>query len=167
MRRYVQIFGLMVLALGAGGWGAVVAVTLCPHARLAVAAGNVTEDQACHQAKPEPVAQPHCHDSGMAQEATGEMPAPRVLTDNSGRSAALVSTDEVACAHCIGRSELPASTLVVRQRPEPKRSLELAAPQSTSLTTPTVSFTQPVSYRQGAPPGRLTPKHLLMGVLLI
>lgn len=95
-----------------------------------------------------------------------EMESARVLPGNS-RGGATLGLPEDACAHCVGRTELPASSAIVRQNVEPKRNVELATTQSISPSFPPVSFTQPVIYRQGAPPGSTTPKHLLIGLLLI
>lgn len=170
MKRYVQILGLVVLAFAASGWGAIAAAALCPHANVAktVAAVNAVEGHACHPSQPEAVAKPHCHeDSAMEQEAAADMEMPPAVSDNKGVSAALTLPDSVPCTHCMGRPELPASTVVARPQVEQRRSLELATTQATPLATPTLSFTKPVIYRQGAPPGSLTPKHLLIGVLLI
>lgn len=172
MKRYVQIMGLVVLAFAASGWGSIVAAALCPHANRSaaktVATVKVVEEHACHPAQPETVEKPHCHeDSAMEQGATAGTETPRALQDNKGRSAALTLPENVPCTHCMGRPELPASTVVARPQVEQRRGLEPAAAQSSPLATPTLSFTQPVIYRQGAPPGSLTPKRLLTGVLLI
>ncbi|HEV7842606.1 MAG TPA: hypothetical protein VGO69_02865 [Pyrinomonadaceae bacterium] len=171
MRRYVQILGLVMLAFAASGWSSIVAVALCPHANSnatkTVAAVNVADAHACHPVQAETVAKPHCHeDSAMEQEATAGIEMPRAMPGNKGSSVALTLPENVPCTHCMGRPELPASTVVARPQVEQKRSIEPAV-QAASLVMSTLSFTQPVIYRQGAPPGSLTPKHLLIGVLLI
>jgi hypothetical protein len=170
MRRYVQILGLVVLAFAASGWGSIVAAALCPHANAAkaFAAVNVDEDHACHPVQPEIVAKPHCHeDSAMEQQATKGMETPPAVAGNKDKSATLTLPENVPCTHCMGRPELPASTMIARPQVEQKRGLELTATQAASLAIRTPSFTEPVIYRQGAPPGSLIPKHLLTGVLLI
>lgn len=172
MRRYVQILGLVVLAFAASGWGSVLAAALCPHANLgaakAVAAVNMAVDQACHSAKPEIVAKPDCHDPSMGQETAADMEPSHAMPGNEGNSAALVALPEnLPCTHCMGRPEIPASTVIARQNVAPKRSPEPATAQAASPLIPLLSFTLPVIYRQGAPPGSSTPKHLLISVLLI
>lgn len=174
MRRYLQILGLVGLALAASGWGAVAAAVLCPHANSAASmrgeANSAAEEPACHQVKPEPVAKPHCHDSGAEQEAGGaavEAEARRALTVASGDATALAVPQNLPCTHCLSRPEVPASTVIARQQSEQKRSFETPALQAITLVLPTHSFTKPLMYRQGAPPGPPTPRHLLTGILLI
>ncbi|HEY0322544.1 MAG TPA: hypothetical protein VGC66_16430 [Pyrinomonadaceae bacterium] len=171
MRRYIQILGLVVLAFAASGWGHVIAAALCPHANpgaaKAVAAVNMAGEYACHSTKPEIAAKPDCHDPSMGQETAADMEPSHAMPGNEGNRAALVALPEnVPCTHCMGRTELPASTVIARQNVEPKRSLEPATLQAAS-PLPLFSFTLPVVYRQGAPPGSSTPKHLLISVLLI
>lgn len=161
-----------MLALAAGGWGSVMAAALCPHAQLDAAytgtLSAATTDNACHSAKPETVAKPDCHDSAATeQEATAVAEVPGTAPRNRGDRRTLSIPENVPCTHCIGRPELPSSTVMARQQGEQKRSLEPAPAQATSPATPAPSFTQPVLYRQGAPPGSTTPKHLLISVLVI
>ncbi|MBD0370514.1 MAG: hypothetical protein ICV60_06735 [Pyrinomonadaceae bacterium] len=162
MRRYVQILGLVMLALAASGWGSVVAAVLCPHAN-SLAAKTV----AARKAKPEKAAKPHCHDSAMEQEATAEAKETRAVPGKTGGSVALALRQDAPCTHCLSKPETPASTVMARQQVEQKRSLEAAALQSSLPVVPAQSFAKPVLYRQGAPPGSNIPKHLLTGVLLI
>lgn len=89
------------------------------------------------------------------------------MPGDSGSGAAFGLQDDESCAHCMGRPQPPTSTIIARQQAEPRRSVEPAIIQAAPLAAPPDSFTQPVLYRQGAPPGSLTPKHLLTGVLLI
>lgn len=163
-----------MLALLASGWGSVAAAVLCPHAMSSAwkrgAAEDMAAEQACHLVKPETVAKPHCHDSDAGQEATDGMDgmeASSAMPRAVDGSAALALPQNVPCTHCLSRPEVPASTVVVRQQAEQKRSLEPAALQSALPAAPAPSFAKPVLYRQGAPPGSSTPKHLLISILLI
>lgn len=178
MRRYVQILGLIVLALAAGGWGAVVAAVLCPHAggsiafRTGAARSLTVSGEACHSVKPEPVAKQHCHDA--EQDAAGaetETPeATPVAVSNSDAfrdGEAFELPQNIPCTHCLSRPEAPSSTLVARQQAEQKRDVEPATLSAATPPTAAYTFAKPVLYRQGAPPGSSTPKHLLIGILLI
>lgn len=170
MKLYVQTFGLIVLALAASGWSSIVAASLCPHANVVAAKAvmyeKMTADHACCKARLESVSKPDCHDSAMGQEAMSDMEPAHVLPYNS-RSGASLGLPSAACEHCMGRTELPASYAVARQNVETKRGVEPAAAQSISPSASRTFFTQPVMYRQGAPPGSSTPKHLLISLLLI
>jgi hypothetical protein len=173
MRRYVQILGLVVLALSAGGWGALVAAVLCPHANSGIfkpgAAQSMAADYACHPVKVETRRKPHCHEEGMAEQAEGatvDDASSNAIPGNTG-SLALDLPQNVPCTHCLSRPEVPASTITARQQSEQRRSLEPAVLQSAAPSTPAQSFAGTVAYRQGAPPGSYTPKHLLIGILLI
>jgi hypothetical protein len=98
--------------------------------------------------------------------ADAEQPAAPVPVKSSGRASLGLPAE--LCAHCMGRPESPASTATATlQKAESKRALELVATRTTSITPRVNNFTQPVLYRQGAPPGAVTPKHLLTGALLI
>jgi hypothetical protein len=175
MRRYLQILGLILLALAAGGWGSVVAAVLCPHASSnafkPVAVERAAAVEACHSVKPEAAAKPHCHDSGTSQEANAadEMEAqePATLPVSGGDRLTLRLPQNVPCTHCLGRPEVPSSTVIVQQQAGQRRVLEPALLQATTPVTPAPSFIKPVLYRQGAPPGPYKPKHLLLGILLI
>ena len=177
MRRSVQIFGLVVLALAASGWGSLVAAALCPHAVVnkakASAPSATSEAQACHT---QPVIQPqaHCHDSMTAEQGEMEGMAMERATpvDDETRAPARdgrtgLGQPAEACTHCMGSPENPVSTVVMRQQVETKRGVEMAAAQTTLTVPPTTSFTHTVLFRQGAPPGSSPPKHLLIGVFLI
>lgn len=169
MRRYFQILGLVVLAFAAGGWGTIVAAALCPHAgSLRAMKTGVAEDlsagpEACHSEKPQRTAKPDCHDDPSAPEqASDTQPA-----QDRGISAALALPEKVVCTHCIGRPETPASTIVaLRQQGEQKRCLAPAGVETLNVSLLPLQV-RPVLYRQGAPPGSATPKHLLIGLLLI
>ena len=158
-----------MLALAAGGWGSVVAAVFCPHANgfaaKAFTADSVADEPACHTAKP--AAKPDCHDSTMEQGAMGDMKQAHAVHRGSGSSATFGLKDGESCAHCMGRPQLPTSNVIARRQAEPRRNVEPAIIQAAPLAAAPNSFTQPVVYRQGAPPGSLIPKHLLIGVLLI
>jgi hypothetical protein len=157
MRRYVQILGLMVLAFAASGWGSIIAAALCPHATLKAAkvvrSERTLAEPSCHSVKPRVAAKPDCHhDSSMEDE---------------GQSPAFGLADNTPCTHCLSKPEVPASNVIAVQKLEQKRSLDVATVQTASFVIPAIAFIRPVLYRQGAPPGSTTPKHLLVSVLLI
>lgn len=173
MKRYVQILGLVVLALAASGWGSVVAAVLCPHANSMAFKTSAVEsthaDQACHSVKPEPVTKPHCHDSNTGQDATAAAGAetPTAMPVANGYSNAFELPQNVPCTHCLSRPEVPSSNVIPRLKADQKRGFEPVALQASMHAMPAPSFIKPVLYRQGAPPGPSKPKHLLIGILLI
>jgi hypothetical protein len=172
MRRYVQILGLVVLAFAASGWGSIVAAALCPHATLTAARTMTVQEEAgqsCHSAKPETRTELDCHDGSVTEhESAAKAEAPPAVPGSAYGDAAFGQTDNTPCTHCLGRPELPASTVVAVRTVEQKRGLEPAPVQTASpAMLPALAFTRPVLYRQGAPPGSTTPKHLLISVLLI
>lgn len=104
----------------------------------------------------------------MGQEDMGEIADTAGLPETSGEGAWLGTVDDALCSHCMGRSELPNSSAVARQQPQPRRGIEPVAAQAASPLVSAGFIIRPaVLYRQGAPPGSLPPKHLLLGVLLI
>lgn len=173
MRRYVQILGLVLLALAAGGWGSIVAAAFCPHMNgKAEGAGTAqslaADDASCHT-KLEVEPRPSCHDSATEQQpsAAADTDSAHAMPADGVREQEVLGLPGVACTHCMSRPESPVSTAISRQQAAPKRSLELPLSQAPLLRAPQVSFILPVLYRQGAPPGFNLPKHLLIGVLLI
>jgi hypothetical protein len=171
MRRYVQISGLIMLAVMAGGWGSVLAAILCPHLngdamRAATLSSSLTE-HGCHTAKPAAESKPHCHDSYMERESMGEMEEAAPVAEGPGEGAWLGLGDDSLCSHCMARSELPTSIVVARQQPEPRRVGPVAAQAAMPSVPAGYVICSTVLYRQGAPPRLLAPGHLLLGVLLI
>lgn len=175
MRRSVQIFGFVVLALAASGLGGLMAAALCPHARVSrtKTSAPATTAQACHE-QPVVQSQAHCHDSMTAEQ--GEMEEMAVesaatvddTTEAPARDErASLGQPAQACTHCMSSPESTVSTVVLRQQVETKRGVEMAAAQTTPVATPTTSFTHTVLFRQGAPPGLSPPRHLLISVFLI
>jgi hypothetical protein len=106
------------------------------------------------------------HEVAPEMEAASDADATPAVRDNAD-SAALKEPDNRPCTHCLGKPEIPASTVQIIQKVEQKRSLEPAPVQAALPVMPTLAFIQPVLYRQGAPPGSNTPKHLLISLLLI
>lgn len=159
MRRRVQILGLIVLALAASGWGHMLAASLCPHmsARPADYAGTksaTAPDASCHQ-EPEAVSKQDCHDSSAQQQLA-----------ESGLSSAYAEPVDL-CAHCVSRPETPVSSAIARTQTEQKRNFEPPVSEARLLQAVAIWYAPRVTYRQGAPPGSPTPKHLLIGLLLI
>ena len=147
----------MVLAFAASGWGFIVAAALCPHATPkaahAVRSERTLAEPSCHSVKPKVAAKTDCHnDSG---------------TEDEGERLAFGLTDNTPCTHCLSKPEVPASNVRAGQKVEQKRISEPTPVQADSFVIPASAFIQPVVYRQGAPPGSNTPKHLLFSVLLI
>lgn len=156
MKRYLQILGLIVLAFAASGWGHVVAAALCPHARAIktpASDSKVKAQPACH------------HEMAMSEEARTE--PPRSVPESKREGATLSLPDNSPCTHCISRPEAPASTTIARTQLEQKRGPDFLPVEAFAPEMGALSFKQPVLYRQGAPPGPNTPRHLLISLLLI
>lgn len=164
------MLGLMLLALAASGWNALAATALCPHAggnaQKAVMARNMSAGHAGGALRPEAASKPDCHDSAMEHDMKGGAVTVDAMPGSSEDSARLGLPYESTCTHCMNRTEVSTSTSMAR-RVEPKRSLKTAAAKTVSLALPVRAFSQPVLYRQGAPPGSPIPKHLLISLLLI
>ena len=152
-----------MLAFAASGWGTAMAAALCPHANLN-AAKSAAEKRAV---KSRPASKPHCHDSAMEQDAGAQMEMPPSVPGSKASYASLGLQDETPCTHCMGQNEIPVSTVLAVQKAEQKRSLESPVTQAILQATPALTLARPVIYRQGAPPGPSTPKHLLISLLLI
>jgi hypothetical protein len=160
MKRYLQILGLVVLAFAASGWGSAVAAALCPHARASALNRPASESKL--------KAKPHCHDEmAMKEEAGEEGEQSGTMPERKLEGAALSLPDNSPCTHCISRPEAPASTVIARTKVEEKRVIDFLPVETFAPESGALSFKQPVLYRQGAPPGPATPRHLLIGLLLI
>jgi hypothetical protein len=157
MRRKLSIIGVLLLALCLSGWGSVLAAALsCPHAAA-------QDHSCCHDKHAQKKAQDLC--STPEHEAMGDMQmmAAPVVAD----AATLRATGTTPCAHCMERSEIPA-TPDAFQLNQVRRSVDVAAPHTPTPLAPFAAlFTPPVRSRQGSPPGTLTRKHLLLGVFII
>lgn len=160
-----------MLAFAASGWSSMVSAALCPRANGSMAdtvmpAGLAADHSSCPLAKPAPASKPACHDSSMDDAAMGDMGQAQAAPYASNAGVALGSPED-ACTHCMGRQELPASTRIVRQKVETGRNLEAPAVQAVAMPVAPASYARRVLYRQGAPPGPYTPRHILISLLLI
>jgi hypothetical protein len=147
----------MALAFAASGWGSIVAAALCPHATLKAARVVKSErtlaEPSCHQVKPKVASKPDCHSDSVKEDEDNRL--------------AFGQTDDTPCTHCLSKPEVPASNVIAVQKVEQKRIVEAAPVQTASPVIPVLAFIRPVLYRQGAPPGSNTPRHLLISLLLI
>jgi hypothetical protein len=163
MRTRLLSTGIVLLALFAGGWGSVIAATLCPH---------MAQDHRCCPVERNPAHAAHAHDSMKHTDGMGDM-------DMSGASESADAADGVVadslavpdgdCEHCMGRREVPATPVAATYVSLGRQGAD-AAPlrPAARLTELSLSFTPPVSARQHAPPGpATTARHVLIGVFLI
>jgi hypothetical protein len=167
MRRRFFTICLLLCALMLGGWGSVLAAALCPHAARAEAVASVPEsmkmddDHACCRMKMEDAGE-HC--SGQSHEA---MPATEAESHKVDAQA-LALPVEPSCSHCISHNSLPTAPVKACERAQKRPDATRLAPRAvTQITPPAVSFVSSVSPTQGAPPGPLARKHLLLSVFLI
>ncbi len=162
MRRLTSQFGITLLALLLCGWGEAMASVLCPHA-----AGL---DHACCPEKTESApaqmhhsASHHRPSRGSESELREHSSHHRAARNVAGRAAGF------ACAHCVGRGDLPAAPAGVRELTAQKSGAGKAAAHATKiLAQPAAAI--PVSRfapTQHAPPGPAGRTHLLLSVFLI
>jgi hypothetical protein len=164
MRRKVSIIGVLLLALCVSGWGSALAAALsCPHAQGEQQRRAMMEQgHSCCHAKLAQQAQPHC--STPEHEAMGEARMMPVVEDG----AEVVAPPAGSCAHCVDRSEVPA-TPTFREANQVKRNVDATATSRkvTPLAPFAALFAPQVLSRQGSPPGVQARKHLLISVFII
>ena len=162
MRRKISIIGVLLLALCVSGWSSALAAALsCPHAKGEQSHAMAQDHSCCHAQTMQ--AQPHC--STPEHEAMGDMQMMPVAVVEVVAQAAVQPTG--SCAHCIERSDVPA-TPNARQANQIKRNVDAAASRTPTPHAPFAAlFTPTVLSRQGSPPGAQTRKHLLISLFLI
>jgi len=164
MRRLGTYIGIILLALLLGGWGGVIAATLCPHAG-ASASPPMAEDHACCRAKSEHAGLHHStsHHGAAHGAKPGRMPAAHQL---QGRAA--LGQPRGACAHCMGQRDLPATIVGARELTSVKRGDgEMVAPMAKLEAAPVAVAVSHFVPQQHAPPQSAGRKHLLLSVFLI
>jgi hypothetical protein len=163
MRARLFSIGIVLLTLFAGGWGSVIAATLCPH---------MAQDHSCCPVAQSPANTTHTHQSMKHMDGMSDM-------DMSGPSENADDTDSIIanslagpvgnCGHCMGRSENPATPAASTSVGLGRQGTDIVpfqpAPQLVELD---LSFALPVSARQHAPPKlSATARHVLISVFLI
>ena len=160
MKRVLLI--LIISVLFVGGWGVVLADTLCPHKQASRA-----------QKKAEPVVTHGQGSSCHAEMAMDDMEPAAAPTDNEpsaeDEQRASFSGHTGLCTHCFSRTETPANLFVFARGTElSKRDAGVPVALPASFSSPFASlFAPPIQARQHAPPGTLSRRHLLLSVFLI
>ena len=169
MRRKISIIGVLLLSLCVSGWNSALAAALaCPHAKGEPPRAMMAQDHSCCHARSAQEAQPHC--STPEHEAMGDMqmmPAAATAVVADTAAVANVRPAGSSCAHCMERSEFPATSNAL-QANQLKRSADAGISHTPPQLAPLAAlFTPPVLSRQGSPPGAQTRKHLLISLFLI
>jgi hypothetical protein len=176
MSKRVILTSSILLAFLAGAWGNVLAASFCPRIGLA---------HACclkHYSHPSQSRENHAihhMDMGQMPDMPMEMPAePTQETSPQQQPEPLAQMDRIAttaawdpifetCSHCLNHSQLPFSTATLRETESTKRSTDAGAPRlvpgAPLATLPGLIFDP----RDHAPPGALSPRHLLINVFRI
>jgi hypothetical protein len=164
MRRKISIIGLLLLSLCVSGWSSALAAALfsCSHAKSEEPRAPVMEqDHSCCRAK---LAKAESHCSTAERKPTGGMRMMPSVVDARAEATAQAAG---SCAHCIDRSEVPA-TPIFRQANRINRNADAVASRKvTPVALFTTLFTPQVTFRQGSPPGHQARKHLLISVFII
>ncbi|MGB7926414.1 MAG: hypothetical protein WCF57_24445 [Pyrinomonadaceae bacterium] len=171
MRRKISIIGLLLLALCVSGWSSALAAALyCPHAKSTQARAMMRQDHSCCRAKLARAAEqqqpPHCSTAASHQAMTGEAQAMPVA-DAAGGEPQPVAQPAGSCAHCVDRSEIPASPTFGQANRIERNADATTSRKATPLAPFAASFAPQVLSRQGSPPGAQARKHLLISVFII
>jgi hypothetical protein len=175
MRRIISIIYVLLLALSVSVWGSALAAALsCPHARGVEPRATAQDHSCCHArlAQEEKEAQAHCS-APLKRESMGDMQmahAGVAVAPTAGAASGQAASGHSAesCAHCMERSEVPATTPNVLQANQIKRGLYAAASHTrTPLAQSAALFTPQILSRQGSPPGARPRTHLLLSIFLI
>lgn len=164
---------LLLLTLLLSGWSSVIGAALCAHDAGQVSMTAAEHD--CCRAQLEGPKQ-HC-EMAMASAASSheamtmdEMEAmPPVVVERATETVAAINLPVAACQHCVSRSGLPTSLVVVTREPEQKKrdSLIINSPTPEPSASLAAFFTQNLFARQHAPPGASARRHLLLNVFTI
>jgi hypothetical protein len=169
MRRFVSYLGIFLLALLVSGSGSVLAAALCPHAGSSQSQAAAAEDHACCRAKLEKTEAPRRHSHSSHQEkAHCTKTSSASASHNHGGGGAVFKQATEACAHCIGRNELPATPASVRELTLQKRAAsKMVGHTAVPAQPPTAISIAHFTPTQHAPPEPAIRKHLLLSVFLI
>ena len=163
----------LMLAFVAGAWENVLAAAFCPHLGAPRAC---CLKRATHSSPPSN--EMHDMDKSdlqmddmqmdMPAESTEEAsPQQVVSTEEPDRDVSALQLPAETCAHCLNHSQLPLGSFALRETESAKRCAGLTAPQ----VIPQVSFaTLPnriLEPREHAPPGKPSPRHILINVFRI
>jgi hypothetical protein len=168
-RRFFIAINLCALALG--GWGGVLAAALCPHG-----AGMVTANLSA-RVPAKTHAHASCHDEGTATDAASNASSHEALESVE----AIPSPDEEShalarpaqsCSHCISHRSLPTSPVNAREAQAARedagsRAAAAPPPPVNGYAPPAAGFISAIVPTQGAPPGPLARRHLLLSIFII
>lgn len=170
-KRSIFTFSLM-LALVAGAWGNVLAAAFCPH----LGSGRVCCVKQTNHSSP---SSHEMHD-GMKDMQMGEMQMdPPSHSTREASPQQVISTEEPdsdvralelpaeTCAHCFNHSQLPLSSLEVREADSAKRSVAVTAPQARQQVSLAILPSLILEPREHAPPGELPLRYILINVFRI
>ena len=163
MRRKISIIGLLLLSLCVSGWSSALAAALsCSHAKGGEPRAMLIEqDHSCCRAKLEKT-ESHCS-TAERQPMGGKRMMLAVMNVHATAAAQAARS----CAHCIDRSEVPA-TPIFRQANRINQNADAVASRKVTPLAPFAAlFAPPIISRQGSPPGSQARKHLLISVFLI
>lgn len=119
------------------------------------------QDHSCCRAK---LAKTESHCSTAERKTMGGM---RMTPAVINARAEAIAQAALSCAHCVDRSEFPA-TPIFRQANRINRDADAAASRKVTPLAPFAALFAPqVISRQGSPPGPQARKHLLISVFLI
>ena len=171
MRRIISIIYVLLLALSVSVWGSALAAALsCPHAGGEEPRAMAQDHSCCHarlaqEEKEE--AQAHCS-APAGHESMGDMQMTHGGVAAAPTAEAAFGQSAESCAHCMERSEVPASTPNAFQANQIKRSLDAAASRTgRPLALSAALYAPQILSRQGSPPGAQPRKHLLLSIFLI
>lgn len=161
MKRVLLISVILLLFLS--GWGGALAAALsCSHAKGEEPRARLMEqDHSCCRAK---LGKTESHCSTAERKPVGSMRMMLAVVDARAEAAAQAAP---SCAHCIDRSEVPA-TPIFRQANRINRNVDAATSRKVTPLAPFAAlFAMQVISRQGSPPGPQARKHLLISVFII
>lgn len=171
MRRLLNIGVVFALVLSCSGRA--LAVTPCPHGCHASAAART------HRGSRRGGGQPadHCHSAaagGEAQQAAGtsgyESPDDAGLTGAGAKgpeATGVLNSVRAFCDHCVGRAELPSSSLGEQEADQSGRGERAAAPAvaARSAHASTAFVKEIIPYEDGPPPA--VHRHVLISVFRV
>ncbi|HEX8650170.1 MAG TPA: hypothetical protein VF708_04965 [Pyrinomonadaceae bacterium] len=172
MRRIISIINVLLLALSVSVWGSALAAALssCPHARGEEPRVKAQDHSCCHARlalEEEEEAQAHCS-TPAGRESMGDMQMARAEVAAAPTAEAAFGPSAETCAHCMERSEAPATMPNAFQANQIKRSLYAAASDTRTPLAPLAALYAPqILSRQGSPPGAQPRKHVLISIFLI
>jgi hypothetical protein len=167
-RRKSLTVCILLCALALSGWSGVLAAALCPHgmkSAVMIATPPVKEEHAaCHAGNGEATAR---HASSTHQSMDGMAEATTTQTKEESRT--LAAPSQSSCWQCcMGHSNLPSAPFNPRESQPNAREVNSAPAEDVKPFAPPVAgFVPSVLPVQGAPPGQLLARHLLLNIFII